>query len=114
MSRVLALVVAAAILIVSLLPTPPVTFERVRYSDKIEHVLAYAAWGALVYLTLPGGRRRFLLTLLIGVVFGGVIELLQPLTGRSRDLLDLLADAVGTAGGAAAAWALRRRRSPTA
>lgn len=109
MIRILALVMAAAILVVSLLPRPPMSFERASWSDKVEHGLAYAAWGVVLGFALAGRRRPFLLALLIGVLFGGLIELLQPLTGRHGDVLDLLADAVGVGAGAAAALALRRR-----
>ena len=115
-SRVLVFAVAAAILLLSLLPRPPMSFGGLRWSDKIGHLLAYFLWGGLLYLALPGRPadlpvRRLFLTVLIGIGFGGLIELLQPFTGRSRELLDLLSDALGAGGGAVTAYALCRARS---
>lgn len=113
LSLALAFAVAALILLVSLLPRPPMELGGPRWSDKLGHLLAYALLGGLLCLSLPErpAAPRLLLAALAGVAFGGAIELLQPLTGRSRELLDLLADALGSGGGAAAAHALFRSRS---
>ncbi len=114
-SRILVFVVAAAILVLSLLPRMPESFDRMRYSDKLAHFFAYLCWGALVFLALQEGLiwRRVLVGMLICLLFGGLIEYLQRFTGRSTDLLDLLADGLGAGAGAAVGYRfLRRPRAP--
>ena len=63
-------------------------------SDKILHLIAFAA------LTFPLARtgRIGLLPVFIGAsFFGGVIELIQPNFNRSADVIDWIADAAGAA-----------------
>jgi VanZ family protein len=95
-----------AIVVVSLLPQPPVS-ESV-LGDKVEHVLAYLVLAFLVFASqLPGPRLRLLAVAVGGsVVLGGLIELIQPLTGRHAELGDLLADLVGSVAGALLALAV--------
>lgn len=77
-------------------------------SDKLLHLLSYAALGGLTYGLLSFGRfshrRHLLLRLVLSVTYctllGGLIELLQPLTGRSMESLDLLSDLLGALLGA--------------
>ncbi len=60
--------------------------------DKLHHLLAFGA------LTLPIGLlRRSLLWVaaLCSAILGGLIEIIQPYTGRSGDLHDFLADLMG-------------------
>ncbi|MFD2739604.1 VanZ family protein [Sulfitobacter aestuarii] len=67
-------------------------------SDKLYHFLAFAA------LTLPCAALypRALLMILPGaLLYGGVIELIQPSVGRSAEWMDFLADMLGTSVGAA-------------
>jgi VanZ family protein len=91
-------VVAAAILVFSLTPRlfkPPLDLSL---SDKVEHGASYAVLGAAAYLNF---RRKdaagFLLALGACSAYGGVIEIVQPLAGRTRDILDFIADVLGTA-----------------
>lgn len=61
-------------------------------NDKLQHVLAFFA------LTLPAAcyRPKWLLWMApLAAAFGGAIELLQPLVGRSCDLADWYADLSG-------------------
>jgi len=79
-------------------------------SDKTQHLVTFGvltAWAALAY---PRARLVPLGLALSGL--GGMIELLQPITGRSDDILDWLADTVGVliALGVALAW--RRTAQP--
>lgn len=73
-------------------------------SDKVEHAASYVVLGACAFLVL---RRRsaagFLLVLGACSAYGGVIEMVQPLVGRTRDVLDFAADVAGSAAGAALA-----------
>src|SRR5688572_5741349 len=72
-------------------------------SDKTHHLLAYAALalflGFALLFTFP---RRWWLpwgVLAVGMCYGAVDELTQPLVGRWAEFDDWIADAVGTAAG---------------
>jgi len=94
--RLVAWVVSGVILVLTLSPTnltPPVSVAHV---DKLMHVLAFFVWAALV---TAGWRWPGRLVLVVAVAFGGVIELVQPMTGRDAELADLAADLVGAAAG---------------
>ncbi len=70
--------------------------------DKVNHALAFAVLAVLGGCSYPRRTAQVLLGLL---AYGGIIELLQGLTGyRSAEWLDLAADAVGLSFG----WALMR------
>jgi len=97
----------AAILWLSLTPSPPkVDFES---GDKIGHFLSYAGlmfWFAFLYRRTPTR-----LAYAIGFIAMGVaIEFIQPYTGRSFELADMAADAIGVLLGWAAALILLRGR----
>jgi len=79
-------------------------------SDKTQHLVTFGvltAWAALAY---PRARLVPLGLALSGL--GGMIELLQPITGRSDDILDWLADSVGVLIGLGVALASRRTAQP--
>lgn len=79
-------------------------------SDKTQHLVTFGvltAWAAMAY---PRARLVPLGLALSGL--GGLIELLQPLTGRSDDLLDWIADSVGVLIGLTVALAWRWTRQP--
>ena len=101
-------VLAAGIVVVSMLPMPQPQMEQVPLADKFAHGLAYLALGFMLFASqLPGPRARLVLVAVIGsLVLGGLIELIQPLAGRHRELGDLVADLVGSAAGAFLALAL--------
>ena len=61
----------------------PLTFGQ---ADKIWHMLAFATWGALMALSWS---RPFWQMLLAAGIFGGGIELIQPLVGRDAELADV-------------------------
>jgi VanZ family protein len=99
------------IIIMSLLP-PSEVEGTLPYNDKLLHVAAYAALGFLTFLAAPesGKRRLWLLsvyTVLFCTAVGLAIELIQPLTGRSLEVLDLAADSGGAILGLLAALLVR-------
>lgn len=119
---VLSLIVGICIIVLSLLPPAKMAGRIpswIPFADKGAHTLAYAAMGFSLFMAcirIPGSGRtptwkRYMsgtnlrLTswsgfaamevLVIGILLGFGIELLQPLTGRSREFADLCADLLG-------------------
>jgi VanZ family protein len=90
---ILGLLIAAAILTLSLMPTRKL--PDVNVSDKWQHIAGFAAlafwFGSLVF------RRHYLVLAFTLTAFGVLIELLQGWTalGRQADPLDVLADVAG-------------------
>ena len=99
------------------------------FADKGDHMAAYACLGFALFiatLQIPGsGKARndggkphstlhltswagpsIIMTLGIGLLFGVVVELLQPLFGRSREWMDVAADFMGLVVGLALSLAL--------
>lgn len=74
--------------------------------DKSNHALAFAALYLLADLAYPRHIVRLFIALL---AFGGLIEILQSMTGyRFAEWADLLAEAIGLGFGGVASW-LRNR-----
>lgn len=83
-----------AIAWIALTPAPPV---GVAVSDKLQHVLAFAALALLADLSWPG-EGYWLPKALPLLAYGGLIELAQATTvARSAEWLDLVADGAGLA-----------------
>ena len=81
-------------------------------SDKSAHWLGYTGFGVTIVRALARGlpRRISMRTaigaVVIAVVYGASDEFHQTfVTGRSAELADLAADALGATAGAAACWA---------
>lgn len=76
--------------VMAVLPHPPPIPGQA--SDKLLHILAFAALAMLVSLAFPAVRLRTLIAAL--AVFGGLIELIQaiPALNRDSEWLDLAAD----------------------
>lgn len=70
-------------------------------------LLAYCA----VRMKTKPDYRHFIYILLFGILFGIMIEWLQPWFGRDRSLVDLVLDAVGLLSGLLLAWATLAGRS---
>jgi len=73
--------------------------------DKVLHGLFYCIFAVFLANSLASlGMSRLwktrLITVFVCAVYGGLIELIQPLTGRSKDIFDLLADMIGASVGA--------------
>lgn len=83
-----------AVLAVCLLPMPALPVDRISWSDKAEHALAFATLAWWFAVSNRAGNWRLLAVLLVG--YGGLIEGLQGLTSyRTPSLADALADALG-------------------
>lgn len=88
--------------VLSVLPMPQVDGLE---SDKINHLIAYAALAFLLVLSLPRDRRLprgFWVGLLSLLLYGVVMEVVQHYIGREFDLMDMVANAVGVLLGAGA------------
>lgn len=81
------------LLVITALSLYPLEYlPKVRGSDKLHHLLAYASLMFFVALKMP---RYWWLMGLFFVGYSGVIELLQPYVNRYGEWLDLLANAAG-------------------
>ncbi len=76
-------------------------------SDKVLHFSAYALLSFLALAT-RGTLRSFAAMALAILVYGGVIEILQPYVNRYMETGDFIANTLGTLGGAMLAYGLRR------
>lgn len=96
-------VYAAAIFVASSIPGRSMPGGRLFAYDKLVHAVVFAGLGALAWRA----SRSFGLAVAIAAAYGALDELHQRFTpGRSSESLDLVADVVGAALGAAAALAL--------
>jgi VanZ family protein len=93
----------AAVAILSLIPNPDIGISF-RFMDKVEHLAAYLALGALgTAFFIALGRRPFtaaVASLAASFAVGALVECIQPLTGRHFELMDLASDFAGAAAGA--------------
>ncbi|QDK82733.1 VanZ family protein [Spirosoma sp. KCTC 42546] len=104
--RWLAIVWTIIMLLGCLTPHADLPGELVTFNDKFMHVVIFAPF-ALLWI-LAGFRMSYVLV--AGVLFGGLIEVLQYVLpiNRSADWIDLLADAAGTVVGVFMAWAVHK------
>lgn len=105
----LAWLAATAVLVViigilTLAPTVALPHSHDHW-DKLAHLAAFLA---LVLPTALLWPRAAVWVGVLAVAYGGAIELIQPYTGRSAELADLLADAVGVGLGLLVGARLRR------
>ncbi len=93
-------------LVIAVLTLAPMPSGGPPGSDKLYHALAF---GALAF-PLPLVRPRMAIYVFLCVlVYGGVIELIQPYFGRSAEWADFWADGLGAALGATAGALLSGR-----
>lgn len=92
-----------AVTVLSLAPAQ--TLPTLDLSDKINHAIAYAFLAATGCFGFGVSRPRTQLIIVVSLsLFGGLIEVLQPLSGRSASVADALANQVGIGLG----WLLAR------
>ena len=87
------------ILVMTHMPHPPHIGPAL--NDKQQHMIGYSILASLMYLSLWATRPRLRWTWLyasaIVLAYGALDEWTQPLTGRTCDIYDWLADLVGVA-----------------
>lgn len=94
-----------------LTPSPPHLETHVW--DKLLHFTAYFGLAGLAALSLKS--RRTLVYAVLGLIaFGGLLEIVQGMTGRDADLLDEVANTLGAILGAFAGLILLRLVDRTA
>lgn len=88
---------------------PPGTTRPVHVSDKIQHLGAYLGLTILLEVALARKLRapHAWVTILIVLSYGAIDEALQPLVGRTADIMDWVADAAGAAIGVCLCGAAR-------
>ena len=80
-----------------LTPHPP-DLGQVLVWDKAQHFIAYFGLSAMATMVLGRGPR--LAGAIFGIIlFSGVLEILQGLTGRDPELLDFAANSIGALAG---------------
>lgn len=95
--RGIALLLLAAVAVLSLVPSPPRPPDILAW-DKAQHTLAYLVLGWWCSQCWPASRWRVALGL---VLFGAALEALQSLSPvRQTEWLDMAANTVGVAAGA--------------
>jgi len=90
----------------TLSPSPPQVGAEGLLSDKAYHVIAFAA---LVFPSALLYARSLIWVVPAALLFGGVIELIQPYVGREAEVADFVADAVGLGFGLVSGLILRAR-----
>ena len=78
------------ITILSLYPLP--VLPEVPGSDKSHHLIAYSVLAIPVVLANP---KNLLLYLFLLIIYGGLIEIIQPYVNRYGEWLDFLANIIG-------------------
>jgi VanZ family protein len=97
-ARIIALTVTLLIaLAIGFLTLTPISDPVIPGSDKLHHLLAFAALTIPASIVLP---RMAIWVALSSMAFGAAIEVLQPHVGRSGEFLDFFADAAGCVLGA--------------
>lgn len=102
--RLAAWVVTVAILALTLSPAALAPQTGIDHADKVFHAVAFFVWALLV---TGGWRWPGWLIVVVAAVFGGAIEIVQPLSGRDAELADMAADLVGAGAGIWAGLRLR-------
>ena len=72
--------------------------------DKALHFTAYFGLALMATIAVRGRRRAIWYALGL-IALGGILEILQGLTGRDADIWDEVANTLGVLAGAAIAWA---------
>jgi VanZ family protein len=85
--------------VASLIPPVPGPVRTFLFhgADRVGHFAAYAVFCLLLIWNMPGTRwrTRLLVAAVLPILFGILMELIQPLTGRHFDFTDMGANALG-------------------
>jgi len=88
----------------SLYPLPKL--PELTGTDKTHHLVAY------FFLALPSGLKKpkkWALNICFFIIFGGVVEVIQPFVNRYGELLDFLANTIGVIFGFIAGLTLKNK-----
>ena len=88
----------------SLYPLPKL--PELTGTDKTHHLVAY------FFLALPSGLKKpkkWALNICLFIIFGGVVEVIQPYVNRYGELLDFLANTIGVIFGFLAGLTLKNK-----
>jgi VanZ family protein len=96
--------IALTIAWATLTPNPPKPLPDRLLSDKFYHLVAFAA---LVFPSAALHARSLVWILPLSALFGVTIELIQPLTGRQSEALDVVANILGLGVGSLLGLTLR-------
>jgi VanZ family protein len=107
LSLVLTLLLAALVAYLMLQPPSP-RVSRIQNLDKAAHFIAFFVL-ILPLASVLSARPAVAVAVGVAIVYGGVIEIVQPYVGRGAEWGDLLADALGAIAGAALGRWLRPR-----
>lgn len=103
-------IVALAVIVLSLTPRPEEILGRLSIYDKADHFAAYVAVGFFAMRSIGRlGARSLVLAIVASAALGGLIEIVQPYFGRRKELADFLVDLGGATVGAAAAFFSTRK-----
>jgi hypothetical protein len=101
MSRIFIVILGLLVLALSLIPRPESILGALSAYDKLGHFVAYVALGFFATRAVDRmGPVPFVLTITGCTMFGGIIEIVQPLVGRRMELADFLVDLAGSIAGA--------------
>ncbi|WP_354544094.1 VanZ family protein [Roseovarius sp. MBR-78] len=106
MAYILTALLTLAITLLTLMPQMPGP-AGIPGLDKLAHGVAFAALCGPLAWRYP---RMWRAVALAALAYGGVIEIIQPLTGRAAEWGDLLADGTGAFLGAFTASRLGSRK----
>ena len=101
-SRTLLTIACAGYWVMSAVAThlPPDDMPDTDVNDKVLHLSGFFVLAGLFWLTLAAHRVRrpirMLLVLIVLPLYGALDEITQPLTGRTCDFYDWLADTTAT------------------
>ncbi|MEE9190399.1 MAG: VanZ family protein [Candidatus Neomarinimicrobiota bacterium] len=95
--RILVLLYLLLILALSKIPGYSVSYPRILSVDKLLHILEYSILGFLMVRSLNRISKIPIIIIITGsLIFASIDEMLQSFTpGRSTDVYDFIADAVG-------------------
>lgn len=96
----LTLLIAIAIAVVTLLPPDSMVVDAPG-SDKVHHLFAFAI---LVFPMAARNPRSAYWAIPAAVLYGSLIEVIQPYFGRNFDVGDILADGAGALAGSLMGW----------
>jgi VanZ family protein len=88
-------------LLLTLLPSKDITLpSRIISHDKLGHFLLFGGWTFLLgyyHFAVKPNHTNLILIFILGVIFGGCVEVLQGILPSLRDpsLFDWAADAIG-------------------